>query len=134
MTHGTAHTLALATALGVVCAFSSASAQQTPVASADRVQEAFGNTIQSTYPDGRTAELWLAQDGSYTAEGRRHDPSSGHWTVKADKLCLKQSRPIAAPFSYCVPLPASGLSASWTGKAYTGEAIQIALVRGRDGG
>ena len=133
MTMATAPALALATALCVAGAFAPAAAQDAAPANADRVQEAFGNTIRSTYPDGRTAELWLAQDGSYTAQGRRHDPSSGHWTMKADKLCLKQSRPIPAPFSYCVDLPAS-LSASWTGKAYTGEPIQIALVRGRVGG
>ena len=95
------------------------------------VSEAFGNTIRSTYPDGRTAELWLTSDGAYTAEGRRHDPSSGHWKVKGDKLCLKQSRPIAAPFSYCVALPASGMSSGWTGKAYTGEVIQIQLIKGQ---
>lgn len=97
---------------------------------ASPVSEAFGNTIISTYPDGRTAELWLAADGSYTAQGRRHDPSSGHWKVKGAKLCLKQARPIPAPFNYCVAFPAAGLSTAWTGKAYTGEAIRIRLAKG----
>jgi len=65
-----------------------------------RLEKAFGSTIVSTYPDGRQAELWLQRDGSYTAEGRRHDRSSGTWQIKADKsatkLCLKQRRPFAA--------------------------------------
>ncbi|MGH8276755.1 MAG: hypothetical protein ACRETH_08665 [Steroidobacteraceae bacterium] len=94
------------------------------------VEEAFGNTIVSTYPDGRSAELWLSPDGSYAGQGRRHDPSSGHWKVTGAKLCLKQARPIPVPFSWCTPLPGNGLSAAWAGKAPTGETIRIALVRG----
>ena len=94
------------------------------------VSPAFGNTIVSTYPDGRTAHLWLQADGGYTGQGRRHDPSSGHWTVKGGKLCLRQSRPFPAPFSYCTPLPAGGFETAWSGKAFTGEAISISLARG----
>ncbi len=99
-----------------------------------RLEEAFGSTIVSTYPDGRQAELWLKRDGTYTAEGRRHDRSDGAWQVKADKgaykLCLKQHRPIPAPFSYCTDVPDGGLNKGWSGKAYTGEAISIRLVHG----
>ena len=73
------------------------------------VQEAFGNTIVSTYPDGRKGELWLQAGGTYTAEGRRGDMSSGHWSVRASKLCLRQAKPIGVPFSFCTPIPASGL-------------------------
>jgi hypothetical protein len=32
------------------------------------VDEAFGDTIVSTYPDGRTAELRLAQDGGHVGQ------------------------------------------------------------------
>ena len=45
-------------------------------------------------------------------------------------MCLKQSRPFPAPFSYCTPLP-SGVS--WTAKAVTGEPIRVRLVRGKAG-
>ena len=104
-----------------------------PCAARDRsvVDAAFGNTIVSTYPDGRTGELWLHPDGSYSAEGRRHDLSNGHWKLKGDKLCLKQSRPLPVPFSYCTPVAQGAVGASWTGKAVSGEAIRIRLVRGR---
>ncbi len=103
-----------------------------PCAAAEpsKVDEAFGNTIISTYPDGRMAELWLVADGSYTAQGRRHDPSRGHWRVTDGKMCLKQSHPYAFGVTYCVPLPSGGLRESWTGKAYTGEAITIHLAQG----
>jgi len=94
------------------------------------VSPAFGNTIVSTYPDGRKAELWLAADGAYTGQGRSHDPSSGHWSVKGEKLCLRQSRPIPVPFNYCFPIPASGFDKPWSGKAPTGEPTRITLVRG----
>mgnify|MGYP001551547243 CR=1 FL=1 len=89
-----------------------------------------GGTIVSTYPDGRTAELYLQRDGSYQARGRRGDPSSGHWKVKDDQLCLSQSRPLPVPFSYCTPIPSTGLHASWSAKAVTGEPIRVRLVKG----
>jgi hypothetical protein len=95
------------------------------------IDAAFGNTILSTYPDGRTGELWLHPDGSYAAEGRRGDPSSGHWKTKGEKLCLKQSMPAPSFFSFCTPLPKGGMNTSWTAKAVTGEPIQVKLVRGR---
>ena len=99
---------------------------------ASLMDKAFGSTIVSTYPDGRQAELWLQKDGAYTAEGRRHDTSSGRWQIKGDKLCLKQQKPFPAPFSFCTPAP-SDLDKPWTAKAYTGEQISVRLVKGMKG-
>lgn len=95
------------------------------------VARAFGGLIVSTYPDGRTGQLRLAADGGYSARGRRGDLSSGHWTVKGDKLCLKQAKPWAPPFGFCTPLPNADLKGSWTAKAVTGETIRVRLVKGR---
>jgi len=95
-----------------------------------QVAQAFGNTIISTYPDGRKARLWLQPDGGYTAMGRRGDRSAGHWKLKGDKLCLKQSRPIPVWFSYCTGLPTGD---TWKAKAVTGEPIVVRLVKGRSG-
>ena len=92
---------------------------------------AFGNTIISTYPDGRTGHLWLHADGSYDAKGRRGDPSSGRWSLKGAKVCLKQLKPFRAPFSYCTGYGAAKVGASWKGKAVTGEPISIRLVGGK---
>jgi hypothetical protein len=98
------------------------------------VEKAFGNTIVSTYPDGRTAELWLKPDGSYSAEGRKHDASHGHWHVKGARLCLNQVGPVPSPFSYCTTIPSSGMGRSWSAKAVTGERITVRLVHGRSEG
>lgn len=94
------------------------------------VSQAFGNTILSTYPDGRQGELWLQPDGSYTAEGRKHDASRGHWRVKGSRLCLSQVRPMPSPFSYCTAIPSGGMGHAWSAKAVTGEPIKVKLVRG----
>ncbi len=95
------------------------------------VAAAFGNTVVSTYPDGRKARLWLKEDGSYTATGRRGKASSGVWSIKGDKICLKQKKPSAGPFSYCTATPSGGIGASWKAKAVTGEPITVTLVKGK---
>jgi hypothetical protein len=100
-------------------------------AEASPLRAAFGSTIVSVYPDGRTAELWLQPGGAYTAKGRRGDGSSGHWKVSDGKLCLSQSSPFPAPFSFCTPIPAGHLNTPWSAKAVTGEAIRVRLVKGR---
>ncbi|HEV2532834.1 hypothetical protein [Phenylobacterium sp.] len=102
-----------------------------PAAASVSLSDAFGGTIISTYPDGRTARLWLQASGDYTAEGRRGDRSSGHWRQQGERMCLRQSRPFPSPFSFCTPMPSGD---SWTAKAVTGEPIRVQLVRGRDGG
>ena len=98
-----------------------------------RVQAAFGNTIVSTYPDGRQAKLWLEPDGTYRGAGRRGKPSSGRWNIKGEQICLRQSRPFPAPKSYCTPLVSGGVGTSWAGKAVTGEPVKLELAPGRGG-
>ena len=95
------------------------------------LEPAFSNTIVSTYPDGRKARLWLDPNGAYKAQGQRGDHSSGRWSLKADKLCLKQNKPMTIPFAYCTPVRRGGIGTSWMGRAVTGERIRIQLVAGR---
>jgi hypothetical protein len=103
-----------------------------PVAghAAPNIEAAFGNTIVSTYPDGRTGHLWIAKDGTYSSTGRRKTPSSGKWSVKGSQVCLKQKKPSAAPFAFCTPAPDGGIGTTWTAKAVTGEKISVKLVKG----
>ena len=97
---------------------------------APNIAAAFGNTIVSTYPDARQGRLWLKEDGSYTAAGRRNTPSSGKWSLKGENICLKQRKPISAPFAYCAKAPSGGVGTSWKAKAVTGEPITVKVVRG----
>lgn len=89
------------------------------------LQKAFAGTIVSTYPDGRTAELWMNPSGTYTSMGRKHDRHSGHWSVQGDKVCFKRSLG-----HYCTPIPTEN---AFTTKAITGETIQVRVVPGRQG-
>lgn len=95
------------------------------------LEPAFANTLLSTYPDGRTARLWLNRDGTYTSRSRRNRLSSGRWTVDGDRLCMRQLRPFPGPFRYCTPLQEGGVGTSWRATAPTGEAIRVELVAGR---
>ncbi|HTI67960.1 MAG TPA: hypothetical protein VL460_10500 [Caulobacteraceae bacterium] len=91
----------------------------------------FDNTLVSTYADGRSAKLWLDADGRYTGEGRRGDASGGRWSVKGEKLCFKQSRPLPVLFAYCAPMVEGGVGTIWRTKSVFGEPITVELVRGR---
>ncbi|WP_158915695.1 hypothetical protein [Caulobacter sp. S45] len=118
--------------LGIVMAFVAATAAVQP-ATAASIELAFGNTIVSTYPDGRISKLWLERDGTFTAEGRTHKIQGGRWTLKGDNVCMKQLKPFPIPFAtYCAPIPQTGIGQSWPGKAaFTGEPIVNRLVIGR---
>lgn len=95
------------------------------------VGKAFGNTLLSTYPDGRQAELWLNADGTYSAEGRAHQHGGGRWKIKDGKLCMRQSDPFPLPFGYCTPLQDADVGASWEATAPTGEPVSVTLIAGR---
>jgi len=103
------------------------------VAAADKPEltAAFQSTVVSTYPDGRTARLWLSSDGSYTAEGRKKDRSSGHWKLKDDQICLRQSDPATVPISYCTAVPSGGVGSAWSAKSVFGDPLKVELVAGR---
>ena len=96
------------------------------------VSAAFGNTVKALYPDGRYQWLWFSADGTWKAFGRRGKWSSGKWSQKdGQKVCLKQSRPFPAPFSFCTTFPADGgVGAVWTSKSLEGDPIKVTLVRG----
>ena len=95
------------------------------------VAAAFGNTVKSTYPDGRNQHLWFKDGGVWDAIGRRGKPSSGTWTVKGEKVCLKQVKPFKAPMTFCTAFPSEGgVGAKWTSKDLTGQTVQVQLVKG----
>ena len=125
-------TIALIAAAAIACGSAglAAAADSDAVTGASAVKGALGNTIVETYPDGRRAEIWLKADGTYTGEGRKHDMSSGHWSVKNGQLCFHQSHPFAFGAAYCTPIPKVGLGEPWQTKAFTGEEITVKVEHG----
>jgi hypothetical protein len=114
--------------MSAALAFSAMSAQ---AAETDRVAPAFGNTVVSTYPDGRSQLIWLHPDGSWDGLGRKGIELAGRWAMKQGKVCLKQSRPPTLPLSYCMNLPPEPqVGVSWTSKDMAGTPIKLTVVKG----
>ena len=113
----------LTAAAGQACA--AAALPASPVAAA------FGNTIVTTYPDGRTQQIWLQPDGRWSGVSRTHKDLAGKWRLKGDKVCLRQQTPPTLPFSYCTVFPPDArVGAAWTSKDFGGTPIQLRLVGG----
>ncbi|MEO8114018.1 MAG: hypothetical protein ABI655_06535 [Phenylobacterium sp.] len=123
--------LATANALAVWTAFGAFGASGAHAADLAAMKSAFGNTVMATYGDGRSQRLWLHEDGSYDAMGRRGRPSSGQWSLKGGKVCLRQAKPFAYPFGYCSAFPADPhIGAVWTGRDMGGAPIRLTVVKG----
>ncbi|MDB5424484.1 MAG: hypothetical protein JWQ29_1900 [Phenylobacterium sp.] len=92
------------------------------------VQTAFGNTVLTIDPDGRSRKIWLQPDGTWTGLSRRGLDLAGKWTVRGDKVCLSQSKPRLFG-SMCEKFPTEpevGIEA----KDPTGKTIRLKLVKG----
>ena len=118
--------------LAAACALSLGFGAQAAGASAPQgLAAAFGNTVKALYPDGRYQRIWFHADGTWEAFGRRGKWSSGKWTKKDEKVCLRQSRPFPAPFKYCTEFPSTGgIGAVWTSHDMAGEPIRLTVVPG----
>jgi hypothetical protein len=121
----TAKAAARAAASGAV-ALVSLNAQ---AADAPSLTPAFGNTVVSSYPDGTSQKIWLHPDGSWDGVSRKGVRLAGRWSLRGDKVCLRQSRPATLPISYCTAVPSSG-DAHWAGRDVMGRPITLSLVRG----
>ncbi|WP_293682423.1 hypothetical protein, partial [uncultured Phenylobacterium sp.] len=71
----------------------------------------------------------LDPDGAWTGVSRRGLDLAGKWTVKGDKVCLKQSEP-RLPGTMCETFP-TALGVTTQVKDPTGKAVQLKLVKGR---
>ena len=100
-------------------------------ASSDKanVSATFGNTVLSIYPDGRAQKIWLQPDGSWTGLSRRGNPLAGKWSVKGEKVCLRQSKPPTLPISFCQVMPKDP-QVTLTSKDLTGQTIHLKIVKG----
>lgn len=112
----------VATPLGAATADSAADAPDA------HVSAAFGNTVLTIDPDGRTRKIWLQPDGTWTGLSRRGLDLAGKWTTKDDKVCLSQSKP-ALPGSMCQAFPTDPKTVLET-KDPSGKTIRLKLVKG----
>ena len=95
------------------------------------VAAAFGNTVISSYPDGTSQKIWLHADGTWNGISRKNAALAGKWTLRGDKVCMRQTAPPTLPISYCTPLPASSQpGAKWASHDVAGRAITLSLVKG----
>ena len=116
--------LIAAIALTCVAAGPAAYAEAAPAG----IAATFGNTVTSTYPDGRSQKIWLMPDGTWTGRSRRGAPLAGKWSMRGEKVCLRQTSP-AMPFSFCQVLPADP-EVGLTSKDLVGTPIRLKLVKG----
>jgi hypothetical protein len=116
------------TALALAVSFTALNAQASDLS---RVAAAFGNTVMSIYPDGRSQKIWLHPDGSWDGLGRNNQPLAGVWTMKGDRVCLRQKKPPTLPFSYCTAFPDDPhIGITWTAKDFVGTPIKLTVVKG----
>lgn len=94
-----------------------------------KVDRAFGNTVLTIDPDGRSRKIWLSPDGTWTGLSRRGLSLAGTWTQNGDKVCLRQSKP-RLPGSMCEKFP-SEIGQSVSVKDPSGKTVQLKLVSGR---
>jgi len=117
------------TVSALVLALCAASASQAADPAASKVAATFGNTVISTYPDGRSQKIWLNQDGTWTGLSRRGKPLAGTWSTRADKVCLKQTHPPMFGLSFCQALP-DDPSKGMDSRDFLGTPIHLKLVKG----
>lgn len=123
---GSALRFAARLAAGGCVAFAGLNAQAAEVSP---VAAAFGNTVVSSYPDGTSQKIWLHPDGSWDGVSRKGAHLAGRWTLRDDKVCLRQTNPPTLPIRYCTAVPPSG-DAQWSGKDVLGRPITLSLMKG----
>jgi phenolic acid decarboxylase len=98
-----------------------------------RIATAFGNTVVTTYPDGRSQHIWLHPDGTWDGISRRGDTLAGRWTLKDQKVCMRQTKPPTLPINYCTAFPADPhVGVTWTSRDVAGTPIRLTVVKGMD--
>jgi hypothetical protein len=95
------------------------------------VAAAFGNTVLSTYPDGRSQKIWLQPGGTWTGQGRAGQPLAGEWRIQGSQVCLRQTKPPTLPLSLCRTFPADAhVGSSWSSRDVLGTPVQLKVVNG----
>ena len=96
------------------------------------MNDAFGNTIVSHYPDGHWVKHWFDRDGRYSAhfwDGRRLE---GRWTIEGDRVCLSHMRPRMILPRFCTAMVEADIGDTWQSRDPLGRRVRNVLVAGRE--
>jgi hypothetical protein len=117
--------LALASVLALSCA-------GLPSAANAEIEQAFGNTLVSHYPDGGWVRHWFNPDGSYTARFSSGRTITARWRVEGDRICLNNITPAMMMISrFCSPMVTAGVGETWVSRDPLGRRVTNVLQRGR---
>ncbi len=95
------------------------------------IENAFGNTVISHYPDGAWVKHWFNRDGSYQAifsDGRR---LSARWAIEGERVCLNGIRPRLLLSRFCTAMVEASVGQTWQGRDPLGRRVRNELVAGR---
>lgn len=96
------------------------------------MNNAFGNTVLSRYPDGGWVKHWFNPDGTYAAQfsdGRR---LAARWSVQGERVCLTHMRPNMLIPRFCTALIEADVGQTWSSRDPLGRRVQNVLVAGRE--
>lgn len=97
------------------------------------MNDAFGNTIVSHYPDGGWVKHWFEPDGRYSAsfsDGRRLE---ARWAIEGQKVCLSHMRPRMLFPRFCTAMVEADIGDTWTSRDPLGRRVRNELLAGRTG-
>ena len=115
---------------GLVLAAAIAIAAASPLAT---LEPAFGNTIVTHYPNGKSTRTWLHRDGTYDGQRANGSYTSGIWRIKSGQLCLTQKKPIYVPVAFCTTIVPGHIGTTWPARGLLGEPVRNILVAGGQG-
>jgi hypothetical protein len=122
---GSRHSFALIVALGIAVA-------ATPQAARADIEQAFGNTLVSHYPDGGWVRHWFNPDGTYSARFSSGRTISARWRVEGDRVCLNNITPSIMMISrFCSPMISASVGERWESRDPLGRRVTNVLQRGR---
>ena len=95
------------------------------------INDAFGNTVVSRYPDGGWVKHWFNPDGTYAAQfsdGRR---LAARWSVRGERVCLTHIRPNMLIPRFCTTMIDADIGETWQSRDPLGRRVRNVLVAGR---
>jgi len=99
-------------------------------ASAETIQNAFGNTVVVTYADGRSVSYHFNEDGTFTGQAPGGMGLRGRWSIDGEQLCLI---PPGGQAPTCTEIASDKVVGdTWTQAAADGSEMTVTLQSGRD--